>query len=626
MVHPLRETTRRSHQMPFGTECLPDESVRFHLWAPDAQQVDLVLNQGAKTVAMQADENGWFRLTCPDAKAGDPYQFCVDGDLKVPDPASRHQLNDVHGPSVIVDPGAFSWKDTDWTGRPWEETVLYELLVGSFSPEGTFKGVEARLDALAVLGITAIELLPLADFPGARNWGYDGVLPFAPDARYGTPEDLKSLVQAAHQRNMMVFLDVVYNHFGPEGNYLWCYAKSFFNQAYETPWGGAINYDGAGSETVRSFFIHNALYWLEEYHLDGLRLDAVHAIYDYGQPHILSALAEAVEEGPGRHRHVHLVLENDANQSAFLERTLDPQSQKSVPQWYVAQWNDDIHHCLHVLTSGETGGYYGDYDKEPHALLGRCLTQGFAYQGERSAHRGGEIRGEPSDHLPPTAFVSFLQNHDQVGNRAFGDRITAFSQPERVRVAISIYLLAPSIPMLFMGEEWGSQQPFPFFCDFGPDLAQAVTEGRRKEFAQFPEFRDPANQSRIPDPNAVSTFESAVLDWQAKDSPAHRSWYDLYQRLLAARHQWIVPLLKLPGPPPQATCTPIDPSALLVQWRWETGQTLTLLANFGEAVSCTLPPDVPQGSSQVLDASSPTAWPQAQAGTLEKYAVLWLLA
>src|SRR6056297_327087 len=308
--------------MPFGAEVQDDGSVRFALWAPGARQVELALEEGATAALLPliAEPDGWFLLATDGAGPGSRYRFRIDGDLRVPDPASRYQPGDVHGPSEVVDPHAFEWRDDGWRGRPWEETVVYELHVGAFSAAGSFAAVAGRLDHLVELGVTAVELMPVAAFPGARNWGYDGVLPFAPDGSYGRPEALKSLVQEAHARGLMVFLDVVYNHFGPEGNYLHAYAPAFCTGRHHAPWGAAINFDGPDSATVRKYFDHNALYWLEEYHLDGLRLDAVHAIMDDSAPDVLEELAAAVAAGPGRERHVHLVLENDDNAARYLDR------------------------------------------------------------------------------------------------------------------------------------------------------------------------------------------------------------------------------------------------------------------------------------------------------------------
>ncbi|HEY6248777.1 MAG TPA: alpha-amylase family glycosyl hydrolase, partial [Candidatus Angelobacter sp.] len=340
--------------MPFGAECTPDGQVRFRLWAPKARRINLCLARETEDRCLPLTAtDGWFELITDLAAPETRYQFEIDGGLKVPDPASRFQPDDVHGPSEVVDPSSFAWGDQLWRGRPWEDAVLYELHVGTFSPEGTFAAVEPRLEYLAGLGVTAVELMPLADFPGTRNWGYDGVFPFAPDSRYGRPDQLKHLIQTAHHVGLMVFLDVVYNHFGPEGNYLREYAPQFFTDRYRTPWGEAINYDGPGSRTVRDFFIHNALYWLSEYHFDGLRFDAVHQIFDQSPRHFLNELAETVRGALGQDRFVHLVLENDDNAARYLKRGL-----KNEARLYTAQWNDDFHHALHLAITGESDGYY----------------------------------------------------------------------------------------------------------------------------------------------------------------------------------------------------------------------------------------------------------------------------
>lgn len=556
---------RRRRELPFGAEYLGDGETRFSLWAPAAGAVDLVLESGAER--MHRDENGVFSLTTR-AVPGSLYRYRLDGGQEVPDPASRFQPQDVHGPSEVVDPLAFDWEDDEWKGRPWHECVLYELHVGSFSPEGTYAGVRERLDYLADLGVNAIELMPLSDFPGRRNWGYDGVLPCAPDGSYGRPEDLKDLVQAAHARGLMVFLDVVYNHFGPEGNYLPLYAPQFFTDRHETPWGEAINFDGEGSGFVREFFIRNALYWLDEFHIDGLRLDAVHAIRDDSEKHFLVELAERVRNGPGRERHVHLVLENENNSASCLR------------DLYTAQWNDDAHHALHVALTGEIDSYYVDYSDSPVRHLGRCLAEGFAYQGEPSFHKEGERRGEPSADVPPGSFVAFLQNHDQVGNRAFGDRISTLAPPEAVRAAAETYLLSPQTPMLFMGEEVGSTTPFLFFCDFEPGLAPLVTEGRRAEFARFPAFSDPETRERIPDPSAEVTFRSSILDWEDLDEPEHQRWLDRYRRLLALRREKISPRLDT-APVESGAYRLVGERGLRVERPLGDGSLLTLLANLG---------------------------------------------
>ena len=601
----------RHHSMPFGAEVQPDGGVRFRLWAPSVRRASLVLE--TRETPMGALPEGWFEAETA-ARPGDLYRFRLDGCLLIPDPASRFNPQDAQGPSEIIDPAAFDWGDENWQGRPWEEAVIYELHVGAFTPAGNFKGVATRLDDLASLGVTAIELMPVADFPGRRNWGYDGVLPFAPDSRYGRPEDLKQLVSAAHRRDLMVLLDVVYNHFGPEGNVLHACAAPFFTERYRTPWGAAVNFDGPDSRTVRDFFIHNALYWLEEYHLDGLRLDAVHAIHDTTVPDIVEEIAEAVQKGPGRSRHIHLVLENDNNQARYLGRNAAGGVTRAT-----AQWNDDLHHALHVLLTGERDGYYADYAVAPLEHLGRCLAQGFSFQGQASAYRGGSPRGEPSSHLPPGAFVSFLQNHDQVGNRAFGERLCHLADPPALAAANAILLLAPSPPLLFMGEEFAAAQPFPFFCDFGGDLAGAVTAGRRGEFARFSRFADPAARARIPDPNAESTFLMAVLDWPARDLPPHAACLALYRQLLRLRRQHIVP--RLSGMVGGASWQVSAAGTLAVSWRLGDGSALHLLAN----LRATPATGVPTPLGKVLYLSGNLDGKDLDAGRLPPWSVAWLL-
>ncbi len=557
--------------MPFGASLLEDGRCRFALWAPSAVRVDLLLEEGAGagTRPMRRDDDGRWVLEAP-ALAGTRYRFRIDGSLTVPDPASRRQPKGVHGASEVVDPRAYEWRDRGWKGRPWHEAVVYELHVGAFSRPGTFAAVEARLDALAGLGVTALELMPVNDFPGRRGWGYDGVLPFAPKARYGRPGDLKRLVDAAHARGLMVLLDVVYNHFGPDGNYLHAYAREFFTDRHRTPWGEAINLDGPQSAAVREFFIHNALYWLEEFHLDGLRVDAVHALHDDSRPDFVEELAARIAAGPGRGREVHLVLENHDNESRYLSGASVRGAQAS------AQWNDDFHHALHVIVTGETDGYYADFADDPVGRLGRCLAEGFAFQGEASPFGGGQPRGEPSTGLPPTAFVSFLQNHDQVGNRAFGERLVALAPEPALRAAAAILLLSPQVPMLFMGEEFAAGTPFLYFCDFGEGLAAAVRDGRRREFGRFARFADPASREAIPDPNAAATFAASRLRHSEGRRGAHRRASRLHRELLALRHERIVPLIPriLAGGSSRET----RGRGLRVRWPLDDGRALTLAA------------------------------------------------
>jgi maltooligosyltrehalose trehalohydrolase len=533
---------KRIHSMPFGAVPTAGGGASLRLWAPAAQQVELLLPAGGRALPMHALPGGWFELHLEHAAPGLRYKYRIDGGVEVPDPASRWNPDDAHGASALADPLAFDWPDAAWRGRPWHEAVIYELHVGCFTPAGTFLAAIERLDDLVALGVTAIELMPVADFPGRRGWGYDGVLPYAPDASYGHPDELKQLVAAAHQRGLMVLLDVVYNHFGPDGNYLHAYAPAFFNPAVHTPWGGAINFDAAHSRTVRDFFIHNALYWTGEFHFDGLRIDAVHAMHDHSAQHFADELAQALRNGPGREREVHVVLENHANDAARLLR-----SDAGRPLLADAQWNDDVHHALHVLATGETDGYYIDFAAAPLQQFGRALAEGFAFQGEPSPYAGGRPHGTPSAHLPPLAFVNSLQTHDQVGNRAFGDRIAqqaaAAGRGEALRALAACVLLAPAPPMLFMGEEYAAGTPFQYFCDFTGELARAVTEGRRAEFRRFARFADPALRDRIPDPNAEATFMASKLDWSERQREPHAGMLALYTELLRCRRQELLPWL-----------------------------------------------------------------------------------
>ncbi|WP_347986435.1 malto-oligosyltrehalose trehalohydrolase [Methylomonas sp. AM2-LC] len=562
---------KRIHDMPFGAVILVDGRVRFRLWAPAALNVDLCLeNLGHEDIQlpMQPLAEGWFQLETSQATPGMLYRYCIDGNLRVPDPASRANPYDVQGASQVIDPANFNWLDTDWRGRPWAEAVIYELHLGAFTAEGSFTAALQRLDYLVDLGVTAIELMPVADFSGKCNWGYDGVLLFAPDSSYGSPDELKMLVQAAHERGLMVLLDVVYNHFGPEGNYLHHYAPQFFNEQHHTPWGAAINFDGDGSSIVRNFYIHNALYWLEEYHFDGLRFDAVHAIVDDSRPNILEELAAAIQVELGRNRQIHLILENDNNEVHYLQTG-----------GFSAQWNDDIHHALHLLLSGEDDGYYADYADHPILHLARCLAQGFAFQGQPSAFRNGRLRGEPSRGQTLGAFINFSQTHDQIGNRALGERIGMLAPQQRLQAGLAMLLLAPSPPLLFMGEEFAAITPFQFFCDFHGELAVAVTEGRRREFAGFAAFADPAAQANIPDPNDPATFLHSKLHWSCLELPQHQASLDYYRRLLALRHAYITP--RLPEQGGSGEFELLGQAGMRVCWRLSDGSRLILLANMG---------------------------------------------
>jgi 1,4-alpha-glucan branching enzyme/maltooligosyltrehalose trehalohydrolase len=603
--------------MPFGARILSDGSVNFRLLAPGADKVELCL-QGRVSefrLSMAAEDDGWHGITTDLAGNGFHYRYLINGQHYVPDPASRYQPLDVNGPSQVIDPETFQWHDNEWSGLPWGSAVFYELHVGTFTEEGTFAGVKKRLDYLLELGITAIQLMTIAEFPGRRNWGYDGVLPFAPESSYGSPDELKDLIDTAHAKRLMVFNDVVYSHFGPEGNYLHLYAPAFFTDRFHTPWGDAVNFDAKHNHWVRRFFIHNALYWLEEYHFDGLRLDAVHAIFDDSSPDILEELAEAVRLGPGYDRRVYLVLENDNNAAHYLSRN------PSRPHRYFdAQWNDDIHHVLHVLVTGETTGYYRDYTQHPLHHLRRCLTEGFAYQGEVSAYRDGKCRGESCLKLPLASFISFLQNHDQVGNRALGERISSLCAPEALRAATAILLLTPSPPMLFMGQEWACGQPFTYFVDFPEELGDKVTEGRLLEFARFPEFSDSESRRKIPLPNAAETYQLARLAWDELDREPHRQWLNYHRELLRIRSRHIIPRLN-GTTSEQADYRLLNDSALTVQWRLKDGSTLMLVANLGckpARVDCS-------GDGKVLFASTAGPEKTIQQGCLSPWSVIFYL-
>lgn len=563
--------------MPFGTVLLPEGGARFRLWAPSCAKVLLELKAQTGTGFVRYEMqpgDGWHEIVIPDTAAGDRYRFTVrstDGaTLTVPDPASRSNPDGVHAASAVVDPYAYTWQAPEWAGRSWPDAVLYELHIGAFTEAGTFSAARERLADLKDLGVTALQIMPLAAFPGQRNWGYDGVLQFAPAACYGGPDDLKALIDAAHAFGMMVLLDVVYNHFGPEGNYLHAYCPEFFNFAHRTPWGAAINFDGNASETVRAFFVHNAVYWLEEYRFDGLRLDAIHAMRDQSVPDIVQEIAGAIRAGPGRDRHVHLVLENNRNQAGYLRRDAN-----GYPCIATAQWDDDTHHSLHVLLSGESDGYYADYD-QPLEKLGRALAEGFAYQGEYSRYRD-RTRGEPSGGLPPSAFVAFLQNHDMIGNRAFGERISAFAQPRLLPAAYACLLLSPQVPMLFMGEEFAASTPFMFFCDFGADLASSVASGRRREFKRFAAFADDATIAAIPDPNAESTFTTSKLRWPEMRSVQHQAHRQYIQELLKLRQRHLAPHLTEPL---GAGRFETENGVLRIEWPLRE-KTWRLLAHFG---------------------------------------------
>jgi maltooligosyltrehalose trehalohydrolase len=561
--------------MPFGTHIEKGDRVNFRLWAPSADEVELCLQSQSfeYCLPMEQKADGWYNVTTGFAAKGFYYKYRINRKHTVPDPASRYQPEDVNGPSQVIDPEEWQWSDQEWKGLPWKHAVFYQVHVGTFSEEGTFGGVKKQLDYLVDLGITAIQLMPIADFSGRYNWGYDGVLPFAPDSRYGSPDDLKDLIDSAHAKGLMVFNDVIYNHFGPEGNYLHLYAPAFFTQRYKTPWGEAIDFDPKRCHWVRQFFIDNALYWLEEYHFDGLRLDAVHAIFDNTTPNFLEQLAEVVRQRTSHERHVYLVLENDNNSSHYLRHDKTGQY-----RYFDAQWNDDIHHALHVLLTGENTGYYQDYQPQPIQYLGRCLTKGFAYQGEPSPYRDGKRRGDYCADLPLSSFISFLQNHDQIGNRALGERISCLCSAKALRAATAIVLLIPSPPLFFMGQEWACSRPFNYFVDFSEPLGEQVSQGRLQTFSKFPLFTDKETQQKIPPPNCLETYQAAKLPWQEMNQPANRQWLEFHRELLRIRHSIINQRISdITGE--QAHYRIWEDRALSVNWYLSDGSILVLIAN-----------------------------------------------
>ena len=580
-------SSSQAHAMRFGAHVLEGGGVDFRLWAPGARRVELVLKiqlaDGERFIEVHGDAGegdedpaakDWYQLFVPEAGPGTRYRWRIDGELDVPDPASRCNPDGVHDFSEVIDPGSFEWRHSvSWRGLPWHETVLYEMHVGAFTPQGTYEAAQAHLAELADLGVTAIQLMPQASYPGQFGWGYDGVLPFAPQCSHGSPDDLKRFVDAAHGLGLMVMLDVVYNHFGPDGNYLPRYAPGFFSSKHHTAWGAAVNFDGPGSAVVREFFIDNALYWLEEYRFDGLRFDAVHAMLDDSRPDIMEALSARVRaQFPDRH--VHLVLENDSNDASRLDAP-------ATPGKFEGQWNGDFHHPLHVLLTGERDGYYAEYTDDPIVQLGTSLVDGLVFQGGPHNWEHAKPRRRTTSARPLLNMVNFLQNHDQVGNRAMGDRLAQLIDEPALRLVTALHLLNPPPPLLFMGEEAGAVTPFLYFSDWSGDLREAVTEGRRKEFAQFPQFSNAETRARIPDPCDEQTFLSSKLDWAARHEPAAQRWLAYHRELLTLRQLWITPHLN-------TLCTGLHrfdrlgDRALRVHWTFGAGLVLRMAINLSD--------------------------------------------
>jgi maltooligosyltrehalose trehalohydrolase len=547
------------------------DGTRFAVWGPPGARLELTLLDGAAagTHALAPGASGLFETWVPRAAAGDRYVFRIDGEGPFPDPASRFQPDGVHGPSQIVDPAAFRWRDAAWRTRPVRDLVIYELHVGTFSPEGTFGGVEARLPYLRDLGVTAIELMPVAGFPGARNWGYDGVALFAPAQAYGQPDDLRRLVDAAHQHGLAVLLDVVYNHLGPEGAYVPRFNPGYLTDRHRTPWGAAVNLDAEGSPLVRQFIVENAAHWVREYHVDGLRLDATHALIDDSPKTIVQEIAEAAREAAGRPIVVH--AEDHRNLASMIEDT-------DRGGWGLdGVWADDFHHVVRAMVAGDTHGYYADFAGHTRELA-TVIREGWLYSGAHSAHMR-QPRGTSAAHVPMYRFVVCVQNHDQIGNRAFGERLH-HEVPAAVWRAVSTLLLTvPMTPLLFMGQEWAASSPFQFFTDLEPGLGRLVTAGRRQEFADFPAFSDAEALRDIPDPQAAATFEHSRLRWNEQGQDDHRRSLSLYRALLALRRDHPA----LSGSDDLAGTAVAPDDETIVLRRSEEGRTFWIVVRFRSA-------------------------------------------
>jgi maltooligosyltrehalose trehalohydrolase len=513
-----------------GATWLGPAGTRFRVWAPGAKRVELVLETAgaAGPRPMAASVEGWFELLQQGAGPGTHYRYLVDGKGPFPDPASRFQPLGVHGPSEVIDPGSYRWGDSGWSGVPLDRLVLYELHLGSFTPGGTFRAALERLPALVELGVTAIELMPVADFPGDRNWGYDGVAPYAPARCYGRPDDLRALVDGAHALGLAVHLDVVYNHLGPDGAYQGCFSSQYYSATHRTPWGAALNFDGPGSGPVRQYVIGSAVAWIREYHVDGLRLDATHAIVDESPRHVLAQLADAVHRAAGEAGRSALVIAEEVRNLAHMVRP-----ERDGGWGLDAMWSDDFHHQLRRGLAGDSDGYFQDFTGST-ADLAVTARSGWFYQGQYASYFG-KPRGTDPAGLTPERFVFFVQNHDQVGNRALGDRLHHGLTPALFRAVSALLLLLPETPLLFMGQEWAASAPFLFFTDHEPGLGELVRNGRREEFARFAAFRDPAARERIPDPQAQATFTASRLDWSERERQPHRGTLLLYRSLLELR-------------------------------------------------------------------------------------------
>ena len=573
------------------------DGVRFRVWAPVALRVEVELDDGRR-VALQAQHDGLWSGLVGGAGPGTRYRYRLDDHLSRPDPYSRSQPEGVHGPSEVVDPDAFEWHDASWRGMGIQGAVIYELHVGTATPEGTFDSLVTQLPRLHSLGVTAIEPMPVVEFPGARNWGYDGVDAFAVSRAYGGPEALKRLVDAAHAHGIGVILDVVYNHLGPDGNYLRDFSPDYFTDRYQTPWGAAINYDGPHSEWVRKLVVDNARFWIDEYHADGLRLDATHAIFDRSPTHVLAELTQAVRASTPAEREIVLIAETSENDVRYLR----PVEEGGFG--LDAVWADDFHHSLRRYLAGDHEGYYANYEGTLEEVA-NCIRQGWLYEGQPTRSGKQEPRGTRARDRPAWQFVYVLQNHDQVGNRAFGERLHHQIGLERFAAASALLLFLPFTPMLFMGEEFGASTPFQYFTDHNPELGRLVTEGRRREFRAFSAFADPAARERIPDPQAESTFGNSKLPLVEIGSPAAAWLQSLYARLIALRTT--DPVLR--DQARERTESRVLSRDVLAVRRWRGDQERLLLVNFGDDACTTA---VCGGGWETLLASGHPAQPAAE--------------
>ncbi len=572
-----------------GALYTPGNKCEFIVWAPFAKEVSVILtSQGARAEPMERDGRGYWRVELDDVEPGDLYLYSINGSISRPDPASFFQPQGVHRPSQVVDHSVYEWQDSDWRGVPLRDLIIYELHVGAFSPSGDFQGVAGKLDNLLDLGVNAIELMPVAQFPGDRNWGYDGVHPYAVQDSYGGPEGLKRLVDAAHGKGMAVVLDVVYNHLGPEGNYLSDFGPNF-TDAYKTPWGTAVNFDGPYSDQVREFFIENALYFFREYHMDALRLDAVHGIYDRSAKHFLEELVERAEElSKSSGREFYLIAESDLNDVRVIR-------ERDKGGYGVhAQWSDDFHHSLHALLTGERHGYYADFGDT--GRLVKALNQGFVYSWDYSGYRKRR-HGSSSEDRPGWQLLVCSQNHDQVGNRAFGERLSALVGFEALKLAAGAVLCSPYIPLLFMGEEHGEDNPFLYFVNhMDPDLVEAVRRGRKEEFKDFEWEREP------PDPASEDTFERSRLDWSKRGRDKHARMLAFYKELIALRKSH--PALARPD---KKNARAWDRGKVVMCLRRNGDEEALCIMDFSDAGE-EIGPDVPAGKWRKLLDSADAEW------------------